>query len=106
MYLAWVVPRDATARPDGRERSPARRPQVALQWAECSWELQPRAEPARLRVAQQELVDESVSARQEEQASRQLQRLQAPAMAQGEQFSELRAQRPEALSDELQELPV
>ena len=75
-----------------RERFPARQPRVALQKAECSWEPQPRAEPARLRVVQQGLADEWVSAQQA---------LRAPALAKWEQFSEPQAQRPEASSDEL-----
>ena len=72
--MAAVVHRGAWARPDARERFPGPQPQVALQKAECSWEPQLQAEPARLRVVQQELVDEWVSAQQEQRASRRLER--------------------------------
>lgn len=58
MYLAAVVRRDAWEHLDAREWFPARQLQVALKKAECSWEPPPQDEPARLRVAQQELVDE------------------------------------------------
>lgn len=78
--LAAAVRWDAWAHPDARERSPVRQPLAAQQQAECSWEAQLRAERARLRAVQQELVDESVLPQQEQQASLRLERLHVPAL--------------------------